>query len=139
MEPGFYSVDGQNLWWDGTQWLQQPPEQKKGFRLGCGGWSVIVLFFGCIIALLVNGGGSGGLSGSDALTYCEKNVKEKLKAPSTAKFHWDQPVATLIQDQAYIVSGTVDAENGFGAMLRSSISCSVSLNGTMIDVTSSIS
>lgn len=54
-----------------------------------------------------------------AVTAAESLVKDKLKAPSTAKF--PSPVGNYTVDQSgnsYIVTGYVDAQNSFGAMVR---------------------
>lgn len=56
----------------------------------------------------------------EAIAQCEAAIKEKLKAPSTAEFE-----STATGGGTWTVVGTVDAENSFGAMLRSSYQCSV--------------
>lgn len=52
---------------------------------------------------------------SVAISQCEGEVKERLKAPSTAKFE-----SNATGGGPWTVTGTVDAENSFGAMIRSS-------------------
>ena len=52
---------------------------------------------------------------------CEEFVKKRLKAPTTAEFsnqeHRD------IGKQRWDVTGSVDSQNGFGAMIRGSYRC----------------
>lgn len=59
---------------------------------------------------------------------CEKFVTERLKAPATAKFT-DGAAVSQNTVGAYVVSGEVDAENGFGAMIRTAYSCTVTPDG----------
>jgi hypothetical protein len=72
--------------------------------------------------------------GSDqigAYVYAQVFVKHRLKAPSTAKFcgFSEANVVTLGGD-SYQVSGWVDAQNAFGAMLRNSFVCKLHKTGT---------
>jgi hypothetical protein len=58
-----------------------------------------------------------------ATAACEKAVKPALTAPASASFHsW-----TIDGDT---VRGSVDSQNGFGALLTSSFECRVVPNGT---------
>lgn len=70
--------------------------------------------------------GSGDRTAKNA---CIGAVTDQLRAPGTAKFD-----VTLITDQdggVKIVSGTVDSQNSFGALLRSNFRCTVT-NGTAV-------
>lgn len=59
------------------------------------------------------------LDDAEAFTVAEAMVKQKLKSPSTAKFCL-YTEATITHDKdVYTVSGWVDAQNSFGATLRS--------------------
>lgn len=53
------------------------------------------------------------------MRFCTKNIQSLLKAPSTAKFpnitHWKMSK----DDGKVIIQSYVDAQNGFGAMIRS--------------------
>ena len=65
--------------------------------------------------------------------YAEDIIKEKLKSPSTAKFpslsNWSIYESSY---NTYSVSSYVDAENGFGAEIRTYFSLTVTTNnGTM--------
>lgn len=58
----------------------------------------------------------------DAQRVCHGFVKDRLKSPSTAKFSQDQ---TTGSGMAWEVQGAVDAQNSFGAALRSTYDCRV--------------
>jgi hypothetical protein len=78
---------------------------------------------------------AGRLDQLDAFDICKKFVKDRLKAPSTAKFRNATPILGGDPDSVRIsgdnvdgpftVVSTVDAENAFGAPLRSTFLCTV--------------
>lgn len=58
-----------------------------------------------------------------AQVACENAVSGMLKAPSTADFSgWQR---SQNSDGSYTVTGSVDAQNSFGAMIRNQFSCKV--------------
>lgn len=59
----------------------------------------------------------------DAITYAQECVKQRLKAPATAEFSLLNTEVNKINDSIYLVRGTVDAQNTFGALLRSHYKC----------------
>jgi len=65
----------------------------------------------------------------DGAAYiCQEFVKDRLKAPATATFPYVHPPETTITtlgSGAYRVSSYVDAQNGFGAKIRTSYTCEV--------------
>lgn len=64
----------------------------------------------------------------EALDRCQSAITEKLKSPSTAKF--GEPTVTSSDGSFgsyFEVSGQVDAQNGFGAMVRGDYRCKVTL------------
>lgn len=62
----------------------------------------------------------------DAMGMCEQFLKERLKSPSTADFSARREGAqTKLADGAWHVTGHVDAQNGFGAMIRTKYDCTV--------------
>lgn len=61
----------------------------------------------------------------DAERVCKGFVKERLKSPGSAEF---ETTATG-KAGSYTVVGTVDSENGFGALIRNDFTCSVKLDG----------
>lgn len=60
--------------------------------------------------------------GVDAERVCQDFVKQRLKAPATAKFSGLDHSA---DGADYTVTGAVDSQNSFGAMLRSGFTCVV--------------
>lgn len=63
-----------------------------------------------------------GPNGYLAESACEDHVKDNLKAPSTAKFDL---TSKSTGGGTFEVTGTVDSENSFGAMIRNNVTCSV--------------
>lgn len=67
----------------------------------------------------------------DAFEVCQRFVRERLKAPRTAEFQsYTQGAIERVNDDDYErrpfkVSSSVDAQNAFGAMLRSDYTCVV--------------
>lgn len=61
----------------------------------------------------------------------EEFVPAKLKAPATAKFS-DVEIASVDTSsvgETYTVTGSVDSQNGFGALIRSEFTCITHLDG----------
>lgn len=54
----------------------------------------------------------------DAMVIAEKEIKEILKSPSTAKFCSTSDATITRSGNTWEVEGWVDAQNGYGAMLR---------------------
>ena len=64
---------------------------------------------------------------ADAANACEKTfIADRLKAPSTAKY---TNVRTSESGGTYTVMGYVDAQNSFGAQIRSNFTCIVHSSG----------
>ena len=61
-----------------------------------------------------------------AMVACEGFVKDRLKSPASADFSEEQAVTA---DAGWIVTGNVDAQNSFGAKLRSTFVCQVHPTG----------
>lgn len=57
----------------------------------------------------------------EARAMCETFVKRKLKAPASARFSGES--AVKVSSMEYTAAGSVDAENSFGALLRSTFAC----------------
>lgn len=60
-----------------------------------------------------------------AITYAQVCVEQKLKAPATAEFNLLETNVWQLNDSTFMVKGTVDAQNSFGALLRSYYECKV--------------
>lgn len=65
----------------------------------------------------------------NAQAQCKRWVEERLKAPSTAKFSNEQRTPTGVG--SWTISGTVDSQNSFGAMVRNDWSCKIAADGDM--------
>ncbi|GAW57330.1 hypothetical protein [Nocardioides sp. PD653] len=63
----------------------------------------------------------------DAQEACEGYVRDSLKSPSSAEF--SEAEATERGEYGFTVSGSVDSENGFGAMIRNRYECRVNSIG----------
>lgn len=64
---------------------------------------------------------------ADAERMCREDVLGKLKAPGTAKF--GSVRSTVEGDGVWRVTGWVDAQNSFGATIRSEWTCSATHRG----------
>lgn len=99
--------------------------EKKWFNIKAG---IVIVFFtlapvGCTMANLNHGGASDWEPTTrEARGICEDWVRDKLKAPATAHF---QDGAESGAAGRYTIAGTVDAENSFGADVRTSWSCTI--------------
>ncbi|MDR6867864.1 hypothetical protein J2Y69_002472 [Microbacterium resistens] len=67
--------------------------------------------------------GDGSPNKHEAIIYCEDKVKERLKAPDTAKFSLESASSR----SPFIVTGSVSSENSFGANLHISVGCTVTI------------
>lgn len=103
-------------------------ESKTGRGCGLGCLGVLALFVG-FVACTTAGGSDPSFDreaeGVGAINACEDWVRDQLKAPATAEFG----DSTATGSGPWTVTGTVDAENSFGAMLRQTWSCEVRLDG----------
>jgi hypothetical protein len=74
----------------------------------------------------------------DFLAYCEQAVTAQLKAPATAVFQPDEIRYNNIKGTGpeYSLVGTVDAQNGFGALIRLYYECA--RDGADTDVNASV-
>lgn len=66
----------------------------------------------------------------DSYTICQDFVKNRLRSPSTADFPSFRNVNVFeTGNNKYMVKGYVDAQNSFGATLRTQYECEVQLDG----------
>ena len=88
-------------------------------RCYSGVWGFAAILLSAMLAC----GCSGGSDDNWARTMCREFVQDRLKAPSTASISiWGQ-TAYKRENGHYMVTGPVDAENSFGAMLRMTYHC----------------
>lgn len=110
-----------------------PPSKMSGSEkstLGCLAFILAPIAL-IVIAIIIGGvwtafnGSSTGPNKYEAIRYCEDQIRDQLKAPSTAKFDSD----SSDESSPFTVTGSVDAENSFGAMIRSDFQCTVTISG----------
>lgn len=104
-------------------WIEPRPPPKKNIP-----WPYIVgpLIAAVVVAICVaKSSGSDGPRVGDAVVACKRFVEERLTAPATADFSGE----TVTGEGPFTVTGTVDAENAFGAKLRSTYTCVVRASG----------
>jgi|GEM_PF-3035317 len=116
---------------------QYKKDQKRG-NIGCA-VLVFIGLFGFYACMSSNSGsGSKPKPESKALAaqdpylireYCLSSVRKKLKAPSTAQFNDSSPPKRTSNGWLWV--SHVDAQNSFGAMIRTEFICEVT--GTTID------
>lgn len=68
---------------------------------------------------------------------CAAWIREGLKSPSSAIFN--RATVLVYTDAAWSVSGTVDSQNGYGAMLRGDYACWMQLRAGKLQVKSTFS
>jgi len=106
-------------------------KEKIDAASGCFTLVVILAF---VVFFFSNCGGSSNSSSSsttskqpdkfDAYVMSQLFVEDALKAPSTAKFPvYSEDMVVDGGDGSFIVSAYVDAQNSFGAMMRSNYVC----------------
>ena len=83
-----------------------------------------IAYFSLLVAIFLTSSSliGCGISGkSKSINACKELVREKLRTPSTAEF----PEVNFrdIDGKSFEISGSFDAQNGFGAMLRGSFKC----------------
>lgn len=98
-------------------------EEKPKSRAGLIGAIVTVLVIGGCAAMFNgeeepdDGGGEYG-----ARDVCEQFVEKRLKSPGSAEFSDESATG---DSGTYTVAGSVDSENGFGALVRNQYVCKV--------------
>lgn len=76
-------------------------------------------------------GSSSNKSATDAKICAEKAVEDNLKSPSTAKFcKYTEMTATNLGGDKWKVTGYVDAQNSFGAVVRTNWTVTLTLTGS---------
>lgn len=111
---------------------QAPPDYSAASRKSRAEGRAIVLlilagFLGCFFLWYMSGGARGGSSGpsiSGAQVACQRFVRNRLKAPSTAKFPAN-PSVSHVGNGCYYMSSHVEAQNAFGVPIRNGFTCEV--------------
>lgn len=106
-----------------TPWpITPPPPSRRRVRPAT---VVVIIVAGLVVlgAAVVGVGFAVHHGPSDtqqAIRACEKSVEGQLKAPATAQFSQE---TTDSNGPGYHVEGAVDAQNSFGALVRSRWTC----------------
>lgn len=101
----------------------------------------VLLFVGFTVIAILQSGSTGestprdqaqiAVSESDAnimsITLCEMRARETLKAPRSAKFPWVKKAS--FDGSLAILKSYVDAQNSFGAMIRTNYICTLRYKG----------
>jgi hypothetical protein len=102
--------------------------EKKNNRAGM--WiavGIIALVGGC--GALLSQAGSDEPSADDlrfdARRVCHDFIDKRLKSPASSDFEETSDMDVTSVGDTYTVRGKVDAQNGFGAMIRSDYTCTV--------------
>jgi hypothetical protein len=87
-------------------------------------------FFGLLVLgpLGIWWGATAGERGAEG--SCKEAVSNQLVSPASAQF--EISIVTESASGLYVVNGTVDSQNGFGAMLRAHFECVVNDDGTAV-------
>lgn len=105
-----------------------PPSSGQGGTgkktAGCLWLALLVIGVPAACAVLLSSNGSSDWEPTtvEARLICEDWVRDRLRAPGTARFNNGDETGSAGN---YTITGTVDSENGFGALLRSSWECSI--------------
>lgn len=84
---------------------------------------VMALAAGVGLTLLV-ACGRGGPSYAAEVDYCHRQVLDRIATPATARFLAAEEELPY-RDGSFVLNGFVDAQNLFGAMVRTSYRCHV--------------
>ncbi len=110
--------------------LEAKEQEKKVEYKKQANWFMFVFIVMVLIGLYkcVSSDPSTEVTELDAEMVAERYVKQLLKSPSTAEF--PSTTAAETGDKTFHVDGTVDSQNGFGAMIRNSFECDVVETGS---------
>lgn len=110
------------------------PPSKQDNAVGCVSFIVLALILGGVFYACSRSGPTTPAASTEDRSLaaqspyyirevCLDSVRDKLKAPSTAKFYDDQLPAWT--GEAWGWASYVDAQNSFGAMIRTNFACAV--------------
>jgi hypothetical protein len=120
------------------KWIEKDKNEKtKSVKIASAAIIIILVGIGVPVYLLVSGQNLSMSESSSAtpkvytesefkatVYVCAKyEVEAYLKAPSTAKFQASPDAVIYKQDSYYIIESYVDAQNSFGAMIRTNFKC----------------
>ncbi|MBG6084401.1 hypothetical protein IW252_001168 [Zhihengliuella flava] len=101
---------------------QAPGKGHNNPALGCLGILAVIVLGAFLFSSCDEGGSTPSPNTREAERMCEESISGALRAPSTASYsHRVQTHSTNANDYRILVD--VDAQNGFGAMVRETYSC----------------
>lgn len=127
IERAGYKITGE----DGSRFQLErgPMSGGKKWSLGCLGvfmTFILLIVVSCSIQMgKPENNGPKPPTDLDARIACHELVSKRLKAPSTAKFGNENETQS---GGTWKATGTVDSQNGFGAMIRGSYTCTMTFN-----------
>lgn len=89
--------------------------------------AVVLLTIGGLFACSAMYGDSDGVSDTEVRNQCREWARDRLQSPSTAEFKAEEVAPA--GDNRWTVTGAIDAENGFGATVRATYTCTIRLDG----------
>lgn len=87
----------------------------------------LLLLGGCQAAISSASSGNDEPEEYDAIYFCKEFVKDKLKAPSTAKFSGEYATGG---GSSWTSSGVVESQNSFGGMVQTRYTCSLTYSSS---------
>lgn len=96
--------------------------RTRSKRLGlwiAGGLVLVALPATALVTTAIGGSVSPAGNGREAVAQCEGFADSRLKSPASA----DYDLSASQSGETWTVSGTVDSQNGFGALVRSNVTC----------------
>lgn len=106
-------------------------EDRKITKIGC--LAILIIFAVVGLWVTLSGGSSSkpkSPDGLDAYVMSQIYVEKQLKAPSSAKFPvFDNSMVVPLGDNRFKVTSYVDAQNSFGAMVRTPYTCTIKNTG----------
>jgi hypothetical protein len=102
--------------------VTNPPTPTRTLRARWIVLAVVVLPLAVVIGIQLAGGDDReGPTRSGAETVCRQFVEDDLKAPASAE--WGSTSASQLTGTSWEVLGEVDAQNSFGAQVRTRFTC----------------
>jgi hypothetical protein len=88
-------------------------------------WGIAFVVAVLAFALYSSGQDEGPDNEREAVAQCEGFADKRLKAPASA----DYDLTATESGGSWTVTGTVDAENSFGAQIRNDVTCKLHFEG----------
>lgn len=89
-------------------------------------WLVFIVIVLCIVAQVANTGENKETPNRTAWYMCRQFIEDSLKSPKSAEFEtYQEGSVRTLSNKMFEMTITVDAQNSFGAMIRSDFYCKV--------------